>query len=729
LTPRLTHTAAQGPAFDRAFRRLCHIAALSRQNKPREALDQIVLTALALEAPEALSIARIRDAVEGYFGLVLLGSQVEASTGRLTSRRQVQRIDDSTFRATPVAKEAIEARGRAAAELEQAVKDEWLAELRSEFGTEVPESSLWTAVQRFLAAVFREHGAESVRLLQPPTETVADLSSFDALIEASANEGGLGQRTKLVRAALEIFLNHQTRLRTAYLTQLLDSTFTFFALAVDDATSALLRRSLPPLRVFLDTNFIFGLLDFHDNTLNELSQELVDGIKSGRLQFTLYYHERTLKEIRDTVFAIGQRLRSRRWSPALSAAAVSAHSLSGIELRYHQLNSQQAIDPDAFLSRYESFPTSLADLGVVLYRHDESDLQEKERWLLTAEFDAAVKRWRPARPKRYEAADHDVTLWMAARANRDNRAPTLASGSVVLTIDRIFHRFDRMLSARAHASAITVLPAQLLQVLRPFLPSTTEFDKRFVEAFTIPEFRSLVGGYAQTASKVMSYLATFADMPQATATKILRDEILLTDLRDKNEDSPEFKEIVDSALVAANVKLTETNAALVAGMTSERERRDAEAAALREQLDEQQEEITRLKTATQEAMRLATTANQTSMPSTDSNTGGGWQVRVSAGAVATVLLIVSAVAFWSVYQIQDGFKAAGIEGPLLDRVVAAVVGGVGACLSVLVVLVVIIGVVRGNPDFLKRSLGHRAFWAIGTIAFVGVLAVTWSIQV
>ena len=51
----------EGPAYDRAFRRLCHLAALSRDSKTREALEELVLTTLCLDASVEPIPGAVRD--------------------------------------------------------------------------------------------------------------------------------------------------------------------------------------------------------------------------------------------------------------------------------------------------------------------------------------------------------------------------------------------------------------------------------------------------------------------------------------------------------------------------------------------------------------------------------------------------------------------------------------------------------------------------------------------
>ena len=119
------------------------------------------------------------------------------------------------------------------------------------------------------------------------------------------------------------------------------------------------------------------------------------------------------------------------------------------------------------------------------------------------------------------------------------------------------------------------MPNQLLQLLRPFLVVTEDFDKKFAATFAIPEFRTLASGYTSAVSKVLGYLTTLADVTEETASRILANEMLLGRVRDLAIDTPEFKRTIDSELVRDNEHLLKENEKLLASMTeAEREKID-----------------------------------------------------------------------------------------------------------------------------------------------------------
>jgi hypothetical protein len=129
------------------------------------------------------------------------------------------------------------------------------------------------------------------------------------------------------------------------------------------------------------------------------------------------------------------------------------------------------------------------------------------------------------------------------------------AGSYFLTTDYYLYKFDWQKLRERNSMGTVILSNQFMQLLRPFVPSDYELDKSFVEIFAIAEFRTVVKDYTSTATKVFSYLATYADVSEQTAVRILTDEMLSQQLRDIDEGTKKFHELVESAIFRDNEKL------------------------------------------------------------------------------------------------------------------------------------------------------------------------------
>lgn len=368
--------------------------------------------------------------------------------------------------------------------------------------------------------------------------------------------------------------------------QLLDATFTFFALSVDESTTEYLRSTLNPMAIFLDTNFIFGVLNLHNGPLNEISQELVSIVKKNCLPFTFYYHPATLNEMKRTISALGDNLRTRKWKASLSRAALRNGQVSDFELHYHKLNAVQPIDPEAFIERYEHPEPILHEYGFVPYEPLPVDADYTYRkGEHIAEYSHFIESRR--RAKSAAAYDHDVSVWLATEMIRGSRDSILETGVLLLTCDYHLYAFDQMVSQKERRVGGVVLPNHFIQMLRLFIPSTDDFDQRFVETFAIPEFRTIGSDYSLTVSKVLSYLALYSDVSEETAVRILANQLLIEKLKGVDENSEEFKDSIESALMKENEQLLEE----VAQYKTIAEQEKAESQQVREQLLEKERQV------------------------------------------------------------------------------------------------------------------------------------------
>ncbi|HVE46424.1 MAG TPA: hypothetical protein VNA57_06720 [Acidimicrobiales bacterium] len=537
---------------------------LSQTGKPKAALAGIILTACEVAGGELEGHAGVIEALEAVFGLKVGESAVAEAleylrgTGELLPTR-----DGSRFRLSPAAKAMVLERTEAGQQLEDLVRREWLDSLAA-VGLPVDgvEAVLWASLRKYMAKVFREHGALSVELLAyTGARDDREFGTLDGALDAALSEERCPDPA-LARQAIQMFFAEQTAARAKYVAQLLDGTFTFFALSIHEATAQYLRPTIPELSIFLDTNFIFELLGLSRSPgSGDTARELISFIKNNAFPFKLYMHSETLTEVERTIGSIGRNaLEGRRFPQEISRAAISPQrllgALSGLEVAYHQLNAETQVEPKTFLDKYRNVEPLLKEFGITLYREpfNESPKDSNEKGLLVAEYKTFVEERRPA--KKYDALDHDVTVWMAVQQKRRAARTTLEGGALFLTVDYVLFNFDRQfLAAHSGGPQSIALPNQLLQVLRPYATPSGDFDARFVASFGVNELRTAYSDYGPTTSKMLSILATYKDVPERVAVELLTDLVLVAELEAMPDDNDLLREKIESAVFRKNAEL------------------------------------------------------------------------------------------------------------------------------------------------------------------------------
>jgi hypothetical protein len=550
---------SNGVNYDKVFNRVCHIVALKQDGKLRAAIDGIVLTAFAYDSTLAPKDAKeLQNAIEVLFGVELKITDVEHAIDNNLERGHLQRQNGALF-LLPATRVEYARHIEAAVNLEQTVRNEWLEQI-ADFVTPKSdnwENKLWRCLSTYMARTFHQHGVQTVQLLNPalPLDE-EDTKSLQSYLNEAHRRHCNDMAIEVVAAAVQSFFTKTTNNRVAYVTQLLDGTFTYFALTVDEETARFLRENLKPLTIFVDTNFVFGLFDMHDNSLNEVSRELVETVKQNNLPFTFAYHPKTLEEIEQTLFSYGSRLRARRsWSQQTSRIAIKSQSLSGIERRYHQENLRNPVSPDTFLSRLDQMGTLLEDMGFVLYSIENLGIDQQQGIDHAHDYDAYLKQ-RRGYSKGWSLITHDILLWQTVKAKRNTGRYGLEIGAFFITVDFHLVNFERSRLRDGNNVSVTVMPNQLLQLLRPFISLASAVDEKFVETFAVPEFRVAYTDYSETTSKVLSLIDQYG-VSEETGIRLLTNKMTIEQFHSLDENSQEFQDLFESELARENERLAE----------------------------------------------------------------------------------------------------------------------------------------------------------------------------
>ena len=140
-----------------------------------------------------------------------------------------------------------------------------------------------------------------------------------------------------------------------------------------------LGRKAGRVDVFLDTNFLFSVLDLHANPGDDVAKDLLTLVQDlkGRVDLRLYVLPETVDEARRTLREMIARLGDFRGQPNLAEAAARTRSL-GLTSRYFEAaqRSSMPLTAEDFFGPYESnLITVLRSKSVELYNTDLSQLR------------------------------------------------------------------------------------------------------------------------------------------------------------------------------------------------------------------------------------------------------------------------------------------------------------------------------------------------------------------
>lgn len=583
------------PNFSVAFQQMANFVAIAKTKNSDEVLDEIIQQCFVVLPQEPLnSITDIAEAIKIVFGIKLMEADISLSVKRLFDKKNLVSLPGGQIGLAPTVKKNLEDRINEAKSLEESVKKVWLSQIFVKYPNLNPEK-LWGSLKAYMALAFRRHGIQVITLIDPTAEVVKEQieslsSALDSVIKKNFKRDDFIDAHDAIST---FFLRvREDRNRAEYIAQLADGAFNYYSLTVPPEICEKLRAKLSPLVLFLDTNFIFGLLNLQSNSQYDVSTELVQAVKKFNLPFKIHYHDATRRETSDTLTLIGDELNKKKWAQQISRAVlVRPEAFSSIELRYHQKNAEKAIEVEDFLSPYRHWELLLKDRGIDIYRVTSTADRLRRRADLEAEYKAFLLKI--GHEKKPDAIQHDMAVLETVRSLRSNAKDTLSAGAVFVTCDSFLCRFDWENCRKEGKPICTVFPSHLWQILRPFVTESQAFDQAFAETFALPEFTLMRGGAMRAASRMTSILTSYKDFPEEIAVKMLTNDLLLTELQNKKTDA-EFHAAVDSAFAKEITSLNSEISILkkqIAVDTNEKETLSKNVSTMQEKLQELQKTL------------------------------------------------------------------------------------------------------------------------------------------
>lgn len=387
----------------------------------------------------------------------------------------------------------------------------------------------------------------------------------------------------------------------------------FFAEASQLSVATLMaiesKRKKRSIKIVLDTNFLFSILQLHENPGDESALSLVEIAKQSDNNFNivLYVLPSTVEEAQNVIVSQIRQLQNIRTSQAMSRA-VSTQQITSIAKKFFDAAGKSpGLTAEAYFAPYiEDMRTVLAgknikilDAHPSLYRVRQDVLDDVVDETKKQEAELPV-----AKHKSYETLLHDAILWHAVKDRRSVNDNSLFEVEYwAVSIDWKLIAFDRQKRISNQTSLPVVLhPSNLIQFIQFWIPRSQDLDDVLVDSLKLPlYFQSFDPEDERATMKILDSISRFedvADFSESTIKVLLTNKALRKRLKSEGASNEESFDLVRSELESINdlaaSKLVASSAALRAAelqLESEREsRRILEDEALR---------VARLNTAAQ----------------------------------------------------------------------------------------------------------------------------------
>jgi predicted transcriptional regulator len=423
---------------------------------------------------------------------------------------------------------------------------EWVSDLNIGIDAHV----VWTKLnQMFLPEVFRSQGASTYRLLAG--EAIVSPPRLDSFLGEFPDEYHADLTT-----LVSMFFDGKDRHLREFILRSLNAYFLIEATALRKETlTAIASAERPEFDIFFDTNFLFSILDLHDNPSNDAAKSLL-ALVSKISEYAAVVPSVlpiTLEEARRALHGARQGFGDQPIPPNLAQAAIDTDTMSGLSRSFLQSinSSQQPTHPEEHFGHYaRNLGSLLTGKGITFLEIDLSNLMNDPdiRYEIgqQAEYELETQG---ERAKDYSQLEHDIVLWRFMKEKRPAVADSPADVKYwILTVDYRYLRYDAHKRRRsAYSIPLCVHPTNFIHLLNFWVPRNDDFEEALISSLQLPflfqKFDVDAERMTQQILRSTSRFEDAKDIPVDTARSILMNDALRQRIRD-GADSVEQIETV-----------------------------------------------------------------------------------------------------------------------------------------------------------------------------------------
>jgi hypothetical protein len=534
---------------------LIHHVSLNESGWWKKATSQVVLGVL-WKRNTPISRQVFQSDILKELGHNISEETLAAQLQSLTAQGAIVEAPDGTIRLAEATRRTLHAANQSTI----AERDECLASFTSSCNKHVegldPEK-VWDSFRKGLATTVRLSGANLYHLLGD-----GNLERDKDWLTAFFKDFDIAHREGLRKVAADFFAPGNQPCRNQVL-RMMSAQFFAEASQLNDATIKALEgdKKKRVIRVVLDTNFVFSVLDLHDNPSDGSALSLIAlaGQAKRYLDIKFFVLPSTIDEAQHVLADQLRAVERIRTTGAMARAALT-QALSGIARRYFSAAAaSNGLSPVEYFKPYvEDLRTILIDKGIAVLEAHSAIYNQRQDVVddVLIEHDWEERNIPEHRRKSYETLLHDVVLWHSVC---DRRSSYVDSPFEVeywaVSIDWRLIGFDRKKRELGVNKLPVVLhPNSLVQLVQFWVPRSAEMDASLIDSLSLPlYFQSFDIEDERATIKVLEAISRYenqADISEATITKILANQALRARLRESTSANDVVFELVRDEILA-----------------------------------------------------------------------------------------------------------------------------------------------------------------------------------
>ncbi len=517
---------------------------------------QRLITATIWLSGQPRSADEIRQGLETSFRLTLPIEKIEAQVREMENKGSLVELPDGRFRIPDERRKKFEAEIGEAEEVERKARD-FFNDVFSEISQEDNTDDLWNRFnQLLLGPLVKQVGVSAYRLL------AGERMEVDKKLEQRFLNTIPAEQASNARKSVGEFLDPKKPEVCAYIGRMLHARFCVEASGLSDAVLMKLNASLGRqirFRMFVDTNFLFSLMELHENPSNAAAlelQELLEKLNSNP-KVDLVVTPETIEEAKSSISYTKSRLNGLPAGANFTEAALRAN-FSGMAIRFlnQRLVKNGSLSPEDWFDPYMNDFVRLArGKGVELHNEkmDEystrQDVVDDIHLVLNSE-----KRLPPERRKSYEKIAHDMKLWHFVNDKR----PAYSESPIdvkdwILTVDFRLINFDGHKQKKAAGQfPVCLHPTPFIQLLQFWVPRSPDFEEAMLGSLRLPFlFEEFDVEGEKTSLKILKGIGRYEGsegLSSQTITHVMLNDGLRARLQTGHSEDEELQ-IIRDALV------------------------------------------------------------------------------------------------------------------------------------------------------------------------------------
>ncbi|OGZ84676.1 MAG: hypothetical protein A2401_01350 [Candidatus Staskawiczbacteria bacterium RIFOXYC1_FULL_38_18] len=407
---------------------------------------------------------------------------------------------------------------------EKQILNEWWDKISiqyPEIGSKFKED-LTGDLQLYLNKIFLKHGAECAGLIYPKDSKLDEYIRL--LLTEEEFEKCLPKRSAEIERVRKIefplFLRNIDSKKKKYLSQLLDGTFIYRIVQADPQTKKYIATSFKSYSLYLDTNVLYSLFDLSVRNKTTVERTIDLAREFG---MKILVSKRTVEEMKKSVESNGASLlKSPDIRRDLAEIAADISEEENFITAYRREYYRTGINKTDFINKFTHVSELLKNKGIEIDTriiNFSKETIEKETRILNDNI--RIK-------KDLDVAQHDAYSCLLIRRLRKETEANQSEGRYwFLTLDYQLLIYGAK-TKDAGEPSFSLLPHQLLQLLRPFTQRTEEYDSDFIELFSRPQIKSAQGILPNNlAEKIMAKISSFKEVrPDIALSIILNAEFI-----------------------------------------------------------------------------------------------------------------------------------------------------------------------------------------------------------